>query len=532
MELSDLTTTIETIVSQVVAQRNGNNDPTDEFLTELIVSCYKQGLHRADAEFGLQDRFGDDQAFTELFTDVWSDCAAEDPSKHESDATSVLEGTPFFPDSVYKILPRLLKEGTDVFDDPRQRDVFLLTALAALSSILTNVSGLYAGDKVSSLLYAFVVAPAASGKSVMKYAGKLVDKIHRDKKDESEKKRKMYEVEKREYDKKARSTKGNIGDSPVEPPFEVHFIPGNSSSASVIAHLEANQGKGLIFETESDSLSSTFASEWGNFSDMLRKNFHHEPIRSARKTNGEYKEIEHSSFSACLTGTPGQVTKLIQSSEDGLFSRMSFYLFSSPLRWIDPSPSNHTVNYTEHFELIGQRVSEMHQFFSNKPCNFSMNEAQWDTQLEFFSEELHSTSLNHGVDSSSVVKRAGITCFRIAMVLASIDHFLQGKKSSTIVCPNHLFLAAFEISKVLLQHNLLVFQNLPKQGESQFTISDYREEFRNSLPHEFSRSEAVQLGKKLGHSEKTADNMLRAWFKEGKLVKPRHGYYGKPTVNE
>lgn len=35
--------------------------------------------------------------------------------------------------------------------------------------------------------------------------------------------------------------------------------------------LQANEGIGLIFETEADTLSNSMKQEWGSFSDVLRK---------------------------------------------------------------------------------------------------------------------------------------------------------------------------------------------------------------------------------------------------------------------
>lgn len=56
------------------------------------------------------------------------------------------------------------------------------------------------------------------------------------------------------------------------------IIPANSSATSVYQILSDNGGNALMLETEGDTLANVFASDYGNFSDGLRKVFHHEPI--------------------------------------------------------------------------------------------------------------------------------------------------------------------------------------------------------------------------------------------------------------
>ena len=353
------------LCEKVLKRRNGQDEPFDEYLMEVIAECHKSKIHRSDAEFLLQDRFGFDIHFTELFSDAWEECELEctDGKAVAFDSESVLTKTPLISEHVYTCLPEILKRGSEAFDDHRQRDTFLISSLSVIASVLDNVSGLYFNEKFSPVLYSFITAPAASGKSAMKYAAKLIEPIHKIIREESEQAFKEYRMEKRAYDRKCRDSKVDPGEPPTEPQYRVHIIPGNASSASVISHLEANNGTGLIVETEADSLSKSFASEWGDFSDMLRKGFQHEAIRSSRKTNGEYKEVERPCFSICLTGTPAQVLKLVQSAENGMFSRIMFYAFSSPNIWIDPSPKKGRVSHNELFDGLAEQLKDVYHFY-------------------------------------------------------------------------------------------------------------------------------------------------------------------------
>src|SRR5690606_31441036 len=102
------------------------------------------------------------------------------------------------------------------------------------------------------------------------------------------------------------------------------IIPANSSSAGFTERLDAQKGKGMIFETEGDTVANIFKTDYGKWSDMLRKAFHHETISQYRKTNKEYVDIAEPQLSAVISSTPNQLARIVSNSEDGLFSRMAF----------------------------------------------------------------------------------------------------------------------------------------------------------------------------------------------------------------
>ncbi|PGH40297.1 MAG: DNA primase, partial [Candidatus Nephrothrix sp. EaCA] len=90
-------------------------------------------------------------------------------------------------------------------------------------------------------------------------------------------------------------------------------------------NLADNEEGGLIFETEADTLTKSLGSELRDFSDVLRKAYHHEFAASNRKTNQEHIEVERPRLSVLLCGTPKQITSLIPDAENGLLSRFMFY---------------------------------------------------------------------------------------------------------------------------------------------------------------------------------------------------------------
>ena len=109
------------------------------------------------------------------------------------------------------------------------------------------------------------------------------------------------------------------------------FLPANSSSTGLQELLQNNQERGILFETEADTLNIILKQDFGDYSDVLRKAFHLESIVYYRRGNKEYKSISEPKLSVIISGTPNQLTKLIPSAENGLFSRFIIYLFEQEL---------------------------------------------------------------------------------------------------------------------------------------------------------------------------------------------------------
>ena len=124
-------------------------------------------------------------------------------------------------------------------------------------------------------------------------------------------------------------------EKPGKPPEKMLFIPANNSSTGAYQLLGDSDGKGLIFETEGDTLAQAFKSDYGNYSDGFRKAFHHETISYYRRTDREFVDIESPCLSAVLSGTPKQVSALIPNAENGLFSRFIFYFMNVKTNWKD-----------------------------------------------------------------------------------------------------------------------------------------------------------------------------------------------------
>jgi hypothetical protein len=415
------------------------------------------------------------------------------------------------------------------FKDSRERDVFLTGALAILSGCIPDVKGLYYQQVVYPNLFSFIIAPAASGKGALKFSKCLGDSYHDRLIKESNEDLQNYKTEMNEYKANMYSRKKSepTVDPPEQPPFKVLYIPANSSYAKILSHLMQNNECGIICETEADTMGNVLKQEWGGYSDMLRKAFHHERISSSKKTNNEYIEVNEPRLSVALSGTPSQVTGLIASAEDGLFSRFMFYAYKVEQQWRDVSPYASSFNLTEHFNALSDQVFQLIQFLKQYQTTIELTQQQWQALNSICSRWLIEVTTFTGDDAGSIVKRLGLVLYRLTMIFTALRKFENGDTSTTAFCTDADFDTAVNLADLYLQHSLLMFHNLPKQTEnSVFRFGDNKRKFFDALPPDFKRAEAIEFGKKYNLSTRSVDNLLKELT--GKyLSQPQYGCYSK-----
>ena len=85
------------------------------------------------------------------------------------------------------------------------------------------------------------------------------------------------------------------------------FLPANPSSTAFIQILNENGGRGIMFETESDTLDNTFNSDYGNYSDHFRKFTHHESVSYMRRKDREFVCIDQPCVRSVLSALQGTI---------------------------------------------------------------------------------------------------------------------------------------------------------------------------------------------------------------------------------
>ena len=403
----------------------------------------------------------------------------------------------------------------------------LLGSLVAISPCLPNIYGIYAERKVYPNLFLFIAASASAGKGRLTLCKELIYPIHRELIEQNKAAFEEYQRQLNDYTLANKNDKKEM-EKPQEPPVKMLIIPANNSATGLFQNLNDNQGVGLLFETEGDTLSKTFKSEHGNYSDGFRKAFHHETISYNRRKDREYVELETPRLSALLSGTPKQVSTLIPNAENGLFSRFIFYYMNIKPVWKDVFAGDDSTTLDDYFRHLGDRFFDFYKTlqYQSEPIRFCLTQAQQQTFNAYFSQAQNQYLYLCGIDYLATVRRLGLITFRIAMILTSLRIIESGKVSNPLICSDTDFNTALELVKILIQHAAKVFDALPTEQEIP-KQPNQKQLFLEALPPEFSRQEYLTTAKQLNIPEKTAEKHIAKFVQSGLINHFAHDKYKK-----
>ena len=349
-----------------------------------------------------------------------------------------------------------------------------------------------------------ILAPAASGKSVMRYARMLGEAYDQELSQSYTARQKAYQKALKAFEE------GSCGAEPQKPRRELFYIPANSSSCRVIRHLQECSGSGIICETEADTLGNVLKQDWGGYSDILRKAYSGEPISLSRQSGDEFLSIAGVKLSVLMTGTPNQVFRLIPGAEDGLFSRFLFYAYSQPPRWEDVSPRGQALDLDDHFREGARELLNRIHYWKGKQISFQLTKVQWERINDRFSILLPRAVAISCKEAAATVKRYGNALFRIAMILTVCRTYEQGKTEKELECRDADFEIALNLVEVYLQHALFIVERLPKERTPSVNQLPYhKRQFFEALPKKFKRKEAVALGLSFEMKPRTVDRLLK-----------------------
>jgi len=418
------------------------------------------------------------------------------------------------PSEIFDQLPDLLRRITVKGTSPEDKDILLLGSLVSMSSCLPNIYGVYAEREVFANLFLFVTAQASAGKGRLTLCRKLVEPIHKALREQNKAEFEIYQRELTEY-AAAKGDKVNM-EKPQEPTLKMLVIPANNSATGLFQILNDNNGKGLIFETEGDTLALTFKSEHGNYSDGFRKAFHHETITYNRRKDREFVEIDMPRLSALLSGTPRQVSTLIPNAENGLFSRFIFYFMNIRYEWKDVFAGESGQTLDHYFDHLGDQFHELYKCLQSqdKPMRFCLTVSQQKQFNSYFEQTQIQYIELCGEDYIGTVRRLGLITFRIAMILTALRIMDNGELKSPLVCSDTDFNIAMEMVKVLVQHAAHVFQQLPTDTAAKVQPNQ-KQQFLNMLPAEFDRQTYLSVADKLKIPAKTAEKQIARFAKTG-----------------
>jgi len=381
-------------------------------------------------------------------------------------------------DTIINELPNMLKKPCDFLVDETEKEVFLIGAIGVISGLLPNIKGLYSGKWIAPNLFVYVLAGYGGGKGSLDYARALGKQIHQFKREEAQnlineylKALEVYKKDMKQFNK-SKDDDAKPPKKPVKPPTLMLYIPANNSKSGVYQLLQENKGKGIMFESEGDTLADALKQDYGGFSDTLRQGFHHETISLFRRMNNELIEINNPEISVVLSSTFNQLKTLIPSIENGLYSRFLFYELKQNNKFINVF-DDRKKEYQQYFEnsgiLFNDLFNELNQL--ETPIWFWLTDLQKKTFVELFDEKKSKLIDEIDITMSGTANRLGIIAFRVMMIFSALRAHEAGTLNNSIRCSDTDFNNALAIVDRLEKHAKSVYDYLDGQPEKKSLAS-------------------------------------------------------------
>lgn len=443
--------------------------------------------------------------------------------------------TPVFPPEIFSNLPRILQQGLSVSRGDRERDMLLAGMLSVLSGCLQNCRAKYARKTYSAHFYFFGVADAGAGKGVVDFAHLLAVPLHKYYMEKGKAEMEQYERLEVLWSNEVKTAmrEKRVPDEamkPSMPRIPYLLIPPNSSKIRYLIHLRDNGEMGGIINTgETDTLTYALGQDCGRYDDLLRNATHHEVVGASHKSNGAPIIIPKPRLAMCLTGTPGQLFRLIASTENGLYSRFLLLTHNNGVFWRSAAPVIGEPDYEKKFQELGREVLEMSLYLLASPTFVSFTPAQWDVHTKKIGRRLSEVALEQRSSIEAVVFRHGLLVMRIAMVLTALRKWEGKWHTPDLCCSDEDFDTAMRIVLAALEHSILLSTSLESHVEKARPLSSFyrvRELFEQ-LSSTFSFSDIKTAGMRFGYSESSIKRYLTKAVKMDLIVKEKHGVYRK-----
>lgn len=452
---------------------------------------------------------------------------------------------PTIPPYVFKMLPGPLKGAIEQYDSNEEKSIALLSSLTTVAAGLHNIKIPFRKKEYHCNLFQVIVGPPASNKGIALHSRVILDKVQI-------RLKRQYLVDKAKYlkamhDRKEKENQESIDsleakeseESNIESKFssnnnynhlevsltepnQKHIIlPSDISSAALVDLVEKNDGFGLIFDSEAQTILNTFKQDWGaNLTSMLLKTFENEPLELARKSPKSMISIPEPRLSVLLTGNPEHLFGLVKSITNGLYSRFCIYQ-TQKIGWMDIKQNENNKNYLEGYGELSTIVGDLNESMST---GLYIHFRLTGDQIEMFNKYFGSLDgiLSAEIDSnfSSVVKRMGLVCYRICSLLGALRN--HASLNPLLECSNEDFAVALTVCSTLLKHSVYTFMT---SAETNLPLV----KFYNQLPSRFTRKEAQVVASDMEIKVRTMDMYLKELISNNKLRKASHWDYEKNT---
>lgn len=430
----------------------------------------------------------------------------EEAELEKLEADKLRREVPCLPDELFDRLPDFLKRGLTHVRNKRERDILLLSMITNISGCLPGVRMNYGGMVYSADLYLVALAGSGRGKGVMQLAAILpaaiqeyYDELNR--KDEREYRQKLLKWNLEERLAAQEKRVPDLDQCPEMPVERILKVAPNISKSQLILALEAGGVVGLVMNaSELDMISSAMHQEYGKHDDVMRAASQHEEVSSYFKTDHRLVVVSDPHLALCASGTPAQLHKFISSLENGMYSRVAFYVGQAHWEYKSANPGKARLDMRAYFKGMGEELLRMFIFLSGSPTEVVFTEEQWKEHTERFRTYLREVVAEDDDSPGAIVLRHGLMMSRIAMVLTALRKCEPQWNTSEWKCSDEDFHTAMQIVDVLLEHSLLLSTSM---DDTAGRIRPVKAFFKlrpvlKKMPREFTYSELMAAANEAG----------------------------------
>lgn len=430
----------------------------------------------------------------------------EEAELEKLEADKLRREVPCLPDELFDRLPDFLKRGLTHVRNKRERDILLLSMITNISGCLPGVRMNYGGMVYSADLYLVALAGSGRGKGVMQLAAILpaaiqeyYDELNR--KDEREYRQKLLKWNLEERLAAQEKRVPDLDQCPEMPVERILKVAPNISKSQLILALEAGGAVGLVMNaSELDMISSAMHQEYGKHDDVMRAASQHEEVSSYFKTDHRLVVVSDPHLALCASGTPAQLHKFISSLENGMYSRVAFYVGQAHWEYKSANPGKARLDMRAYFKGMGEELLRMFIFLSGSPTEVVFTEEQWKEYTERFRTYLREVVAEDDDSPGAIVLRHGLMMARIAMVLTALRKCEPQWNTSEWKCSDEDFHTAMQIVDVLLEHSLLLSTSM---DDTAGRIRPVKAFFKlrpvlKKMPREFTYSELMAAANEAG----------------------------------
>ncbi len=430
----------------------------------------------------------------------------EEAELEKLEADKLRREVPCLPDELFDRLPDFLKRGLTHVRNKRERDILLLSMITNISGCLPGVRMNYGGMVYSADLYLVALAGSGRGKGVMQLAAILpaaiqeyYDELNR--KDEREYRQKLLKWNLEERLAAQEKRVPDLDQCPEMPVERILKVAPNISKSQLILALEAGGAVGLVMNaSELDMISSAMHQEYGKHDDVMRAASQHEEVSSYFKTDHRLVVVSDPHLALCASGTPAQLHKFISSLENGMYSRVAFYVGQAHWEYKSANPGKARLDMRAYFKGMGEELLRMFIFLSGSPTEVVFTEEQRKEHTERFRTYLREVVAEDDDSPGAIVLRHGLMMSRIAMVLTALRKCEPQWNTSEWECSDEDFHTAMQIVDVLLEHSLLLSTSM---DDTAGRIRPVKAFFKlrpvlKKMPREFTYSELMAAANEAG----------------------------------